>query len=295
MANLNFDATNVAPAKAFEPLPDGWYAMIIDETEVCQSKKNQANSYLKVRFKVQGGTHNGRVIFENLNLWNANQIAVDIAEKSMSAICHSTGVIQVNNSEQLHGIPMAVKLKLSPAQGIYDPSNDIKGYDNVNSRLSDIELTESAAAGGGAPAGGGMAPPPPKASGTPPPMSKPPAASPPPPKAAGTPPPPKTPAPPKSPPPPKKATPPPKKATPPPPPPKAPAKADLKYPDEAAAIADGWTQHPDSATCMYKGEVVKEIAEIVLATETPAESAPPESAPSVVDTDETPSWATEPA
>lgn len=127
MANLNFNATNVDPQQTFEPIPDGWYNVIIEESEM-KPTKDQQGRYLQLKLKVLDGQHANRVLFDRLNLENRNQTAVDIAYSTLSAICHATGVIQVADSNQLHNIPMQAKVKYRPADANYDAGNEIKGY-----------------------------------------------------------------------------------------------------------------------------------------------------------------------
>lgn len=111
MASLNFDATQVAPDMGFEVLPAGWYDAMIDESEM-KPTKDGSGAYLQLRFSIMGGFANGQKVFQRLNLQNANQTAQDIAYKQLSAICHAIGVMQLQDSSQLHGQPMKIKLKI---------------------------------------------------------------------------------------------------------------------------------------------------------------------------------------
>jgi hypothetical protein len=49
-------------------------------------------------------------IFDQLNLVNANPTTVEIAQRTLSAICHATGKLQVSDSEELHLIPMTIQV-----------------------------------------------------------------------------------------------------------------------------------------------------------------------------------------
>lgn len=134
MASLGttFDATSVAPATEFQPLPQGEYeAMIIDSD--MQQTKSGSGSFLKLTMQVLDGTHKGSVFFDRLNLVNTNPTAVEIAQRALSAICHAIGVMQVTDSTQLHNKPMLVRVALKPASGEYGPSNEVKGYKAIGS------------------------------------------------------------------------------------------------------------------------------------------------------------------
>lgn len=129
MANLGctFDATTVAPQQAFEPIPAGWYAAMIDDSEM-RPTKDGSGAYLLLHFKILEGQYANRKVFARLNLHNRNETAVNIAQQQLSAICHAIGVFQVADSQQLHGKPMQIKVKYVAAEGNYEASNDVSGY-----------------------------------------------------------------------------------------------------------------------------------------------------------------------
>lgn len=131
MAQIQFDARTVNPNEVVEALPAAWYNMAISNSEM-KPTKDGAGAYLELTLKVLDGQFANRTTKDRLNLKNNNAMAQEIAYKTLSAICHATGVIQLQDSQQLHNIPMKVKLSLRPANGEYDASNDVKGYKNIN-------------------------------------------------------------------------------------------------------------------------------------------------------------------
>lgn len=126
---LNFDATTVVPNTAFENLAPGWYTATITDSEMKPASKPGAQ-YLEVTLEViapQAAA--GRKLWDRLNLVNPNEVAVKIAYETLSAICHAVNVIQVQDSQQLHGMPLDVKVGLSKVTQEYpEPRNEIKGY-----------------------------------------------------------------------------------------------------------------------------------------------------------------------
>lgn len=140
---LNFNAATVAPQEAFDVLPAGWYNARITASEM-KPTKDGTGSMLALTLTVMDGKHVNRKIFERLNLKNKNQKAVEIAYQTLSSICHATGVIQLGDSTQLHGIPLQVKVKVRPAEGQYSESNETAGYKAIE---------------GGAPGAGPASPP----------------------------------------------------------------------------------------------------------------------------------------
>ncbi|MFU8779278.1 MAG: PHP domain-containing protein, partial [Roseovarius sp.] len=53
------------------------------------------------------------------DLPEALENTVEIAQRTLSAICHATDKMQVNDSEELHLIPMAIQVKIKPPKNGY--------------------------------------------------------------------------------------------------------------------------------------------------------------------------------
>ena len=126
MGNLgDFDATRVAPAAPFEPLPPGKYRVQIVQSEM-RATKDGSGAYLWLELDVIEGEHWGRKLFDRLNLSNSNPLTVEIAQRQLSSICHAIGKLQVSDSPELHLIPMWVQVRVRPPKGEYDASNVIR-------------------------------------------------------------------------------------------------------------------------------------------------------------------------
>lgn len=153
---LNFDASTVEPNVAFDPVPSGWYPCIIEESKMEPTRAGDGQM-LALTMKILDGEFKGRKLFDRLNLQNSNPATVEIAYKTLSAISRACGIMQVANSQQLHNIPIWVKVKYVGKEAdkndpnkFYDPKNDVKGYDHITQQH---EIPTSANAGG-ATAGG---------------------------------------------------------------------------------------------------------------------------------------------
>jgi len=128
MANLGqtFDSTQVNPDTGFDPLPAGDYiAMIIDSA--MKPTKNGAGQYLELTLQVVDGPYAQRLLWDRLMLDHPNNKTVEIAQRKLSAICHAVNVLKVQDSTQLHNIPLKVRVKFvdDPQFG---PKNEIGGY-----------------------------------------------------------------------------------------------------------------------------------------------------------------------
>lgn len=139
MASLGttFDAHTVEPNAPRDILPPGDYLLQIIRSEM-KATKNRSGHYLELEMDVLDGVAAGRKLWDRLNLVNQNQQAADIANRTLSAICHATGQMTVSDSEQLHFKPMIAKVAVRPAgpdkTGTQrDAQNEIKGYSAPNS------------------------------------------------------------------------------------------------------------------------------------------------------------------
>lgn len=130
MAQLGgtFDATQVAPSQAFSVIPAGKYKVQITDSDMKPTKDGNGQ-YLWLEMEILDGEYHGRKLWDRLNLVNPNQQAVEIAQRNLSALCHATGKLHVSDSQDLHFIPVVASVKVRPAKGDYDASNEIRGYE----------------------------------------------------------------------------------------------------------------------------------------------------------------------
>lgn len=144
MAQLGIDVTNVEASVPRDPIPvPGWYKCVITSSEVVPSKTDPENGRrLNFGFQVVEGPYAKRTFFTGLNVRNANPVAQEIAMKDLSAIGHAVGVTVINDSEQLHNIPLWVKIKFVPAVAPtesapngYEAKNEVTGYKNQNEKV----------------------------------------------------------------------------------------------------------------------------------------------------------------
>ena len=121
-----FDATTVEPNKPIEILPPGKYVVQIVTSEMRATKDGQGQ-YLWLELDVLEGEFQGRKLFDRLNLVNNNPTTVEIAQRTLSAICHATGRMQVQDSEELHLAPMVADVRVQPSKTEgYGPANTLR-------------------------------------------------------------------------------------------------------------------------------------------------------------------------
>ena len=128
MANLNnFDASQVDPSVALDPLPAGKYVAVISESEF-KPTKTGVGKYLQLTFQIIDGEYKGRLIWARLNLENKSETTVKIARGELSAICRALGIMQPKDSAELHHLPLEINVGLKRREDTGDFTNVIKGY-----------------------------------------------------------------------------------------------------------------------------------------------------------------------
>jgi hypothetical protein len=135
MANLGgYDATGGQTMEDRDALPAGEYVAALVKSDK-KDAKTEGNAYINCEFEVQDGDMKGRRFWTMLNLWNANAQAVEIAQRELNSIMHACGKLRVDDTEELHGIPMRVTLKVEN-NDTYGPQNRVKGYKPLNAAPS---------------------------------------------------------------------------------------------------------------------------------------------------------------
>ena len=127
MALVNFQADPNAVTNSYELLPKGDYLCMAIASEIKPNNK-RTGDYLQITFEVLDGPAKGRKIWDRLNIRNANKTAEKIALESLNNLCVATGVMALNDSDQLHNIPVVLKVDIEAGRDGYDDQNRVKGY-----------------------------------------------------------------------------------------------------------------------------------------------------------------------
>jgi len=111
----------------YELIPEGDYTAQIVASEMKDTKAG-TGQYLELRIQILEEPYQGRLVFDRLNLVNPNSVAVEIGQRALLQICKAVGVEDLEDSEQLHGREMKVKIKIKPAVGDWPAGNEVKKY-----------------------------------------------------------------------------------------------------------------------------------------------------------------------
>jgi hypothetical protein len=153
------DPDNVAGD--YTPVPPGEYRVIIKDSDRKETR-NGNGAYYQLDLEIIEGEHKGRTLIERLNLENQNQQAVDIAQRTLNAICVAAGKMSISDTAELHNIPMIAVVKVDPPKpymkdGVEmpgSPSNSIRTYKPVSVAAPAAPATQT----GGAVTGGSNPP-----------------------------------------------------------------------------------------------------------------------------------------
>jgi hypothetical protein len=119
------------PTSGFDPIPAGVYVAEIVESDIEPiSKTNDYGNTLKLTWKIAEGEYAGRLIWQRLNMWgqgyNKAEEVKRGANEDFALIRHITGVLNVNDTSELHFIPMQIKVKVKvDPNGQREPQNEI--------------------------------------------------------------------------------------------------------------------------------------------------------------------------
>jgi len=139
-----FNAGSVEPAKPRTTLPAGKYKCVITSSGE-QPTKAMTGTMLKLQLQVIDGPHQGAMLFDQLNLNNPSATAMEMAQRTLSAICHAVGVIMPQDSSDLHNKPLMVVVRLENSKD-YGAQNKVSGYEPCEGGAAAPVATTPAAA-----------------------------------------------------------------------------------------------------------------------------------------------------
>ncbi len=149
---MTFDSSTVEVRNDFSPLPPGPQNLMITSSELKQTSKGGEMIVLEI--DVVDGEHQGRKLFERLNIKNDNQKAVDIAFRTLAEIVKAVGKTTIKDTEELHNKRFVGVLSVEPAKPYTDkdgnqqagsPQNSIKKFLPYGGAVSTPKATSPAA------------------------------------------------------------------------------------------------------------------------------------------------------
>lgn len=139
---MTFNVNDAPERDDFSPVPPGQYVGMVVASDKKQTSSGGEMFVLEI--DIQGGEYAGRKIFENLNIVNNNQKAVDIAFRILGEIGKAVGKASLKNTTELHNKRFLMDVVVEPAKpyikdGVEHPGkpkNKVKKYLPVNGATS---------------------------------------------------------------------------------------------------------------------------------------------------------------
>lgn len=116
----------------FDLLPEGDYLCMLSKSE-WKDNKAKTGKYIYMEFTVIEGEYKGMKFFERLNLINPNPTAVRIANQKMNQLCAACLLSDIEDTEELHGIPVMLTVVINEnKESDYPAQNEIKKFSNAD-------------------------------------------------------------------------------------------------------------------------------------------------------------------
>lgn len=114
----------------FDPLPAGVYDANITRADLCDTKDG-TGQMIAIRYDITGPTHQGRVIFGNLNIRNKSARAEEIGRQQLGEIMRAIGITEIKDTDQLIGGSLKIKVDIEKKEG-YEARNVVKGFKAIS-------------------------------------------------------------------------------------------------------------------------------------------------------------------
>ena len=152
--------------RSYDLLPEGWYDATITKSELNKTKAGTGDK-IDVRYDITGPTQQGRVIFASLNIRNPSPEAQRIGLEQFGELMRAIGLPTVDNSDQLIGGQLAIKIKVKKASakdianGYTQDRNEVAGWRAISGSMAAMPKASmpKASAASSAPASASAKPP----------------------------------------------------------------------------------------------------------------------------------------
>lgn len=124
--SISFDSLPESDNK-YDLVPPGDYEAIIKNAELKPTKAG-TGEMIKLRLDITGPTHVGRVVFANLNTINPSAAAQNIGRAQLKQIMAALGLAELDDTDQLIGGHIGIKVAIREAKDGYEAQNEVKGY-----------------------------------------------------------------------------------------------------------------------------------------------------------------------
>ena len=129
---------------SFDPLPAGTYTANITRADL-RDTKDGTGKMIAIRYDITGPTHQGRVVFANLNIRNKSPRAEEIGRQQLGDIMRAIGLKSVEDTDQLIGGSLQIKVEIEKKEG-YEARNVVKGFKALSGSPAPAPAAQAASA-----------------------------------------------------------------------------------------------------------------------------------------------------
>lgn len=133
----------------YDLIPDGWYSVKVTKADLAQTKSGNGTK-IDMRYDITGPTHEGRVVFGSINIRNQSQRAEEIGRQQLGDLMRALGIAKLEDTDQLIGGNVSIKIGRSKPQEGYEARNEVKGYKSLSGSTPPVSAAPAATS---APAG----------------------------------------------------------------------------------------------------------------------------------------------
>lgn len=129
MARFNFNTSSVEKREnSYELLPAGWYVAQVSESDIVALNSGNGQA-LKLTFDILSDQGRGRKVWARLNIQHTNPKAETIAQQQLRELCDSIGIVQMQDTVELHNKPVQIRVKIRKSDDPqYEDQNEIAGF-----------------------------------------------------------------------------------------------------------------------------------------------------------------------
>lgn len=118
----------------FLAIPAGDYQVTITDATLNDTKSGNGQ-YIKLKMTITGPTHQGRVLFSNLNIRNQSSKAEEIGLQQLGELMRAAGLQKVKDTDELVGASVVVKVSKTQDADYGDDEgfkNEVKAFKSAS-------------------------------------------------------------------------------------------------------------------------------------------------------------------
>lgn len=128
--------------RSYDLIPEGWYNATITKAELNNTKAGTGQK-IDMRYDIVGPTQQGRVVFGTVNVRNQSQKAEEIGRQQLGEIMRAVGLAKIQDTDELVGGSICVRVKIKPAENGYDARNEVSGFKSASGALPQVAATSA--------------------------------------------------------------------------------------------------------------------------------------------------------